>query len=145
MPRIKVTPTGKSSGARKEKSKKTVKPTGRKNKNKGRPKGGKKRAEHESNPAVSSLSEDGDRTPPKKLDNSLSSGSTVSGSNSDGSVRVRSKAAKKRKRSGELEEGQRKRGRVKEVRISNTTVAKWKPVSEAARKLMSDTMVSALG
>ena len=52
--------------------------------------------------------------------------------------------------SGEEEEGGergRKRGksRVKEVRVSETAVAKWKPVSLAARTLVSNAMMSALG
>ena len=52
--------------------------------------------------------------------------------------------------SGEEEEGGergRKRGKsgVKEVRVSETAVAKWKPVSLAARTLVSNAMMSALG
>ena len=37
------------------------------------------------------------------------------------------------------------RGRAKEVRVSDATTAKWTPVSRAARELLSNTMISALG
>ena len=44
---------------------------------------------------------------------------------------------------GEASKRREKRG--KKVRVADTSVAKWKPVSTAARKLLSDGMVSALG
>ena len=44
---------------------------------------------------------------------------------------------------GEATKKREKRG--KKVRVADTSVAKWKPVSMAARKLLSDGMVSALG
>lgn len=45
------------------------------------------------------------------------------------------------------EEGGERRGRrgVKEIRVSEAAQAKWKPVSQVARKLLSDGMLSALG
>ena len=45
---------------------------------------------------------------------------------------------------GSLEE-RREKGGVKEVRVSAGTIAKWKPVSLATRKLLTDAMTSALG
>ena len=47
------------------------------------------------------------------------------------------------KEEGEVTKKREKRG--KKVRVADTTVAKWKPVSMAARKLLSDGMVSSLG
>ena len=38
-----------------------------------------------------------------------------------------------------------RRGRTKEVRVADTTTAKWTPVSSAAREILSDTMITALG
>lgn len=73
---------------------------------------------------------------------------------SSGERMAEGREGKKRKRgasseSGEEEGGEReqrrKRQEVKEVRVSETSQAKWKPVSQAARKLLRDGMLSALG
>ena len=48
--------------------------------------------------------------------------------------------------SGEEEEAEGKgRGKVKEFRISDTAVSKWKPISTPARRHLSEAMVAALG
>lgn len=55
---------------------------------------------------------------------------------------------RKRKRGASSESGEdERRGRkgAKEVKVSQTSQAKWKPVSQVARKLLSDGMLSALG
>ena len=73
---------------------------------------------------------------------------------SSGESTAEGREGKKRKRgasseSGEEEGGEREQRRerqgAKEVRVSETSQAKWKPVSQAARKLLSDGMLSALG
>lgn len=73
---------------------------------------------------------------------------------SSGESTAEGREGKKRKRgasseSGEEEGGERERRRerqgAKEVKVSETSQAKWKPVSQAARKLLSDGMLSALG
>lgn len=51
---------------------------------------------------------------------------------------------------GEVEEGnggkERERGKkTREVRLTETTLSKWTPVSPAARELLTNTMISALG
>lgn len=77
------------------------------------------------------------------------------GVNSD-SEKGGERGKKRRRRRGEEvganssdsgEEGGERRGRsrVREVRVSATSLDKWKPVSLVARKLLSDAMVSALG
>lgn len=152
QPRIKVTPKqGQKTviGARKGKGKKKVKNTEQNGKKQ------ESRVVRKSTENVQEQTASGSTVSRKKKE-------TASGSNSRrvGSDGVNSKS-KKRKRvrsmgSGSTEEvkdreegggegNEMKRRKVKEVRISDTTVAKWKPVSLATRKLLNDTMFTALG
>ena len=68
------------------------------------------------------------------------------GRNGERKGRMGRGGVEQRERSGRGESVEKKgRGRAKEVRVSDATTAKWTPVSRAARELLSNTMISALG
>lgn len=74
----------------------------------------------------------------------LSSGERTAGGR-EGKKRTRGASSESGEEEGGEREQRRKRQEVKEIRVSDTSQAKWKPVSQAARKLLRDGMLSALG